>query len=101
MQFQGVLVIIHKIEILVSFDKTNKLTDVTVNEFNLRAHAPFYADSHFDDGWPVTVPAVIGIGKTCELRCEGAHDENGRPKQFRLSGEGRGLKIINIIIKNF
>ena len=38
-------------------------------------------------------PAVIAVGKTCELRCEGDHDENGRPKQFRLSGEGLGFKF--------
>ena len=70
---------------------------MTGNEFNLRGHAPYYSDSPFNDGY---LTAVIGIGKTCELRCEGAHDENGRPKQFRLSGEGRGLKIINIIIND-
>ena len=52
-------------------------------------------DSSFGGG-PFTTwkrPAIIAVGKTCELRCGGDHDENGRPKQFRLSGEGLGLKI--------
>ena len=34
--------------------------------------------------------ALIGVGKTCEIRCAGRHDSSGNPLDYRLTGEGQG-----------
>ena len=48
---------------------------------NFRADGKFYG--------PLSKsPAVVAYGQTCEIRCGGDHDDSGRPKDFRLSGEG-------------
>ena len=33
-------------------------------------------------------PAVIEVGKTCEISCGGDHYDDGKPKENRLTGEG-------------
>ena len=39
--------------------------------------------------------AVIGFGKTCEIRCGGRHNHTGLPLDYRLSGEGQRLKFFD------